>query len=372
MMKDNLPDPRKFLAQHWQKRPLLARNALARFAGALDRTRMLALARRDDVESRLIVRNLAQWHAASGPFTPRDYARLPARNWTILINGLETVLPAARELQDAFRFVPYARHDDVMASYAAPGGGVGPHFDSYDVCLVQGGGQRRWQISAQRDLTLVAGAPLKILRHFDAQREWTVEPGDLLYLPPRYAHDGVALTECVTWSVGFRAPSRRDMIERFLDYLRDQERDDAMYRDPRLKPQAHAAAIHPDMLAQVTRMIGTLRWRKTDIERCLGEYLTEPRATVTFTRPSAMTPAQFAQRLGQVFAEAAPASRMLTSGRHAFINGETVAVDSAARKIIGELADTRRLATGLRIGGPARELLYEWYRAGYLLPGQQD
>ena len=115
-MKDNLPDPRKFLAQHWQKRPLLARNALTRFAGALDRTRMLALARRDDVESRLIVRNRAQWHVASGPFTPRDYARLPARNWTILINGLETVLPAARELQDAFRFVPYARHDDVMAS----------------------------------------------------------------------------------------------------------------------------------------------------------------------------------------------------------------------------------------------------------------
>ncbi len=185
---------------------------------------MIELACRDDVESRLVIGTRSTWRVEHGPFRRRDFARLPPRNWTLLVNGLETVLPAARVLQQKFSFIPYARHDDVMASYAAPGGSVGPHFDSYDVFLVQGAGTRRWQIGRQRDLALIDGAPLRMLQRFRPQRAWTVQSGDLLYLPPRYAHHGVAIDECITWSVGFRAPGRQDMAERFLDFLRDELR----------------------------------------------------------------------------------------------------------------------------------------------------
>ncbi len=365
-MRDNLPPAQKFFAQFWQKKPLLTRGALKRFASGLDRARMLVLACRDDVESRLVLRNRDRWSVANGPFRKRDFAQLPPRNWTLLVNGLETVLPAARELQQAFSFVPYPRHDDVMASFAAPGGGVGPHFDSYDVCLVQGMGRRHWGISAQRELALVDGAPLKILRRFRPSREFTAAPGDLLYLPPRYAHHGVALEECITWSVGFRAPSRRDMIERFLDYLRDQERPDAMYRDSWLKPQRHAGAIGSRMLEEVKAMLAAVRWNDRDIERCLGEFLSEPRASVTFRRPRALAPARFARLLAGHGIRLALASRALVSGPYIFINGEAAVYAQSDRLNFLALADTRKLPPGARMARAMRDLLYEWYRAGYI------
>src|SRR5476651_1036115 len=174
---ENGAEARRFLADFWQKKPLLARGALGQFADVLDRARMIELACRDDVESRLVIGARKTWRVERGPFRKRDFARLPPRDWTLLVNGLEAVLPAARTLQQEFSFVPYARHDDVMASYATPGGSVGPHFDSYDVILVQGVGARRWQISNQRNLELVDGAPLKILNRFRAQRTWTVHAG---------------------------------------------------------------------------------------------------------------------------------------------------------------------------------------------------
>ena len=366
MMTDNLPAAKKFLAQYWQKKPLYARGAMKSLASDLDRARMIELACRDDVESRLVMGARTAWRVEHGPFRRRDFARLPPRGWTLLINGLETLLPAARELQRAFNFIPYARHDDVMASYAVQGGSVGPHFDSYDVCLVQGTGTRHWQISAQRDLELVARAPLKILRRFKAQREWRVGTGDVLYLPPRYAHHGVALDECITWSVGFRAPGRREFTERLLDYLRDQPRADAPYRDAALKTQRHPGVIGSDMLGRIKAMVGSLRWTDADLERCLGEYLTEPRATVTFKHPRRVAPARFGALLADRGLRLAAGTRLLTSGTHAFINGETAPLASASRSVVMQLADTRFIPARLRINADARALLHSWHAAGYV------
>jgi 50S ribosomal protein L16 3-hydroxylase len=365
-MTDSLPGARKFLAEFWQKKPLFARGALPQFAHGLDRARMLELACRDDVESRLVVGARKSWRVEQGPFHPHDFKRLPPRNWTLLVNGLESVMPEARTLQQAFDFIPYARHDDVMASYAAPGGSVGPHFDSYDVALVQATGRRRWQIGAQSNLELVAGAPLKILRRFCAQREWTAQAGDVLYLPPRYAHHGVALDECITWSVGFRAPGRREMIERFLDFLRDEERVDETYRDPQLKPRRHAGAIGKDMLGKIKTILGSLRWTGADIERCLGEYLTDPRQGVVFERARRVSPQRFAQLVHTRGMRLALPTRLLTSGKHVFINSETAVAPATSAGILQRLADTRRLPSGARINTATRALLYEWYRAGYI------
>ena len=370
-MINNLPGARRFLAEFWQKKPLLARGALAQFGGALDRARMIGLACRDDVESRLVIGSRKNWRVEHGPFRKRDFAQLPPRDWTLLINGLENVSAAARALQQKFSFIPYARHDDVMASYAVPGGSVGPHFDSYDVFLLQAAGARRWQLSSQRDLGLIEGAPLKILRRFRSQRTWTAGPGDILYLPPRIAHYGVAVDECITWSIGFRAPNLQDMAERFLDFLRDNLRLDGAYRDPGLRLQRHPAAIGADMLRQVHGMVNSIRWTRADIERCLGEYLTEPRPQVVFRRARRVSAARFAELAAARGIQLALNTRILTCGTQFFINGESVRADAGARDTLRALADRRCLPPRTRTNAAARALLYAWYRAGYIGLGDQ-
>ncbi len=371
-MSDNLLSARgarRFLREFWQRKLLLARGVLPQLASALDRARLIELACRDDVEARLVMGARKTWRIEHGPFRKRDFSRLPPRDWTLLVNGVENFVPAARELQQRFGFIPYARHDDVMVSYAAPGGGVGPHVDSYDVFLLQGAGTRRWQVSAQHDLALLETAPLKILRRFRPQHEWTLAGGDLLYLPPGYAHHGVAISDCITWSIGMRAPSRQEMAARFLDFLQDRLQLDGGYRDPGLKPQRHPAAIGRTMLREVRAMVNSIRWRDTDIARCLGEYLTEPRPNVVFGHAQRMPAARFARAAGARGLRLDPKSRLLFSGRLLFINGETLRPEAAARDWLRELADRRRLPPLARVDSATWKLLYQWYRAGYIEPG---
>ncbi len=364
---------RRFLREFWQRKPLLLRNALPQLAALADRASLIKLACRDDVESRLVFGAGKSWRVEHGPFRRSDFARLPARNWTLLVNGAENFVPAAREIQSLFSFVPYARHDDVMVSYAAPGGSVGPHFDSYDVFLLQGSGSRRWQISAQRDLALVDAAPLKILRRFRPRHAWTLCAGDLLYLPPRFAHHGVAADGCITWSVGCRAPSRQEMAARFLDFVQDHLQLDGSYRDPGLTPQRHPAAISTDMLRQVRAMVRAIHWDDADIARCLGEYLSEPRPNVVFDRARRLPAGLFARAAAQRGLRLDLKTRMLSRGRMIFINGETVTIDSAARALMQRLADRRELLPRAAIGKKALAPLYRWYCAGYieLGPGAQ-
>jgi 50S ribosomal protein L16 3-hydroxylase len=361
---------RRFLREFWQHKLLLARGVLPRLGAALDRAHLIELACREDVESRLVFGARKTWRVEHGPFRRRDFARLPPRDWTLLVNGVENFVPAARALQMQFGFVPYARQDDVMVSYAAPGGGVGPHFDSYDVFLLQGAGTRRWQVGGQRDLALVDGAPLKILRRFRPQREWTLQTGDLLYLPPRYAHHGIAVGECITWSIGFRAPSRQEMAARFLDFLQDDLHLDGAYRDPGLMPQRHPATIGKTMLREVRGMVAAIRWNNAKIERCLGEYLTEPRPHIVFGRVRGMPATRFARLVAMHGVQLDLKSRMLLSGNRIFINGESVTVDAATRQPLRDLADRRCLPPQPKINRRTRELLYQWYCAGYIEPGE--
>ncbi len=356
---------RRFLKEFWQKKPLLLRNALPQVAGLVDRAYLIGLACRSDVESRLVIGTRRRWRVDHGPFQRRDLARLPARDWSLLVNGVENVLPAARDVQQAFSFVSYARQDDVMISYAAPGGSVGPHFDSYDVFLLQGAGVRRWQVSAQRDLALVEGAPLRLLEKFRPQHAWTLRSGDLLYLPPRYAHHGIASSDCITWSIGCRAPTQQELATRFLDDVQDRLHLEGLYRDPQLTPTRHPAAISRRMIEHAHAAIRAVRWNGTDVARGLGEYLSEPRANVVFERPKRISADRFRRAAAQRGLRLALKTRMLYAGQMVFINGECVVVEKAAARALLALADGRELRPG-SYGARAGALLYRWYCDGYI------
>src|SRR5512134_705390 len=293
-MKSTFPaglDPARFLRGHWQRKPLLLRRAFPGFAGVLSPRELMRLACRDDVQSRLVLRRGARWELRHGPFRPRDLRALPPRGWSLLVQEVNHFLPAAEELLARFSFLPHARLDDLMVSFAPDGGGVGPHFDSYDVFLLQGPGRRRWRISAQENRELVPNAPLRILRRFRPEQEWVLEPGDMLYLPPRYAHDGVAVGDCMTYSIGFRAPSNQELVTGFLDHLAETVQLPGMYQDPDLSPQRDPARIGEPMLRTVEAAISQLRWGRREILRFLGCNLTEPKPHVFFTPPRPPLPA---------------------------------------------------------------------------------
>src|SRR3954466_11988991 len=223
--------PREFLRRHWQKRPLFVRGALPRFSGVLSEPELRALAARDDVESRVVERRGPRYRTQHGPFAR---LRPQRRDWTLLVSGVNLHHVGADRLLRRFAFVPQARLDDVMVSYAAPGGGVGPHVDSYDVFLLQGEGRRRWRI----------WGPGKTFHG-----EFICEKGDLLYLPPGWKHDGVALEACYTYSIGFRAPRGAELAARFLDWLHERGLPDAAYRDPGLAPAKRPADVPKAMIA---------------------------------------------------------------------------------------------------------------------------
>jgi 50S ribosomal protein L16 3-hydroxylase len=363
---------RRFLAQHWQKQPLLVRAALPGFRGVLTPAQLLRLACRADAQSRLVIRNARRWELHQGPFQRDLFRRLPTRGWSVLVHEVDRLLPAARALLERFSFVPYARLDDLMVSFALPGGGVGPHCDSYDVFLLQGHGRRRWRVSHQRDTALVAGAPLKLLRDFRPQQQWVLEPGDMLYLPPGWAHDGVALDACMTYSIGFRAPAWQELTIHFLRYLEDRVELEGLYQDPGLQPQNSPARIARSMVREVARRLGDIRWTGSDVARFLGQYLTEPKAHVYFMQPRPrLALGAFAERArrGGVGLEAC--SQMLYFGDLFFINGETVEAKGRSCASLRRLADARVLSTVDVTQRGLVALLHQWYGAGYLSPRQQ-
>lgn len=359
----------QFLQRHWQKKPLLARASLPQFAALAGRRDLIELAQDAQAESRLVIRRGGRWQVRHGPFSPRDFRALPARNWTLLVQGVNHLLPQAQDLLDRFAFIPHARLDDLMVSYAPPGGGVGPHFDSYDVFLLQGEGRRRWQVSSQRDLALVDDAPLKILRNFRAGREWTLSGGDMLYLPPRYAHDGVALDDCITYSVGFRAPSAQDLCSRFLDFLQDRLEVPGIYADPGLKPAKHPGHIDRRLTRGLLRLLDGVRWTRGDLLRFIGEDLSTPKPHVMFAAPQrALTEAAFAKSVAGTGLHLLPQTILLYDDSAFYINGERCVTTASAGTRIRRLADRRVLPPSVLPAATAATL-YQWYRAGYLAPG---
>ena len=257
--------PVAFLRRHWQKRPLLVRGAFPRFRDPVTPKRLLALSLKGEVDSRLVLtgggrRTFEVWH---GPQHPKRLRRLQAANGTLLVENVDRHVRGVRALQSAFDFIPRWRFDDVMVSFATPGGGVGPHIDSYDVFLIQGRGRRRWSIDSRAQPVHRSGLDLKVLRSFRPELSWVLEPGDMLYVPPGLSHEGVALEEALTYSVGFRAPSHRALVAAFAERLLASTPEDRLYGDPDLQPAAARGDIEPKALVRMRRII------RAEIDRAL-------------------------------------------------------------------------------------------------------
>ncbi|RYF47604.1 MAG: cupin domain-containing protein [Comamonadaceae bacterium] len=354
--------PAQFMRTYWHKKPLLVRQAIAGFQPPVRRADLFALAGAEGVESRLVQLRKGQWLLRHGPFARRSLPALQTPDWTLLVQGVDLHDDAAHALMQQFRFVPEARLDDLMISYASNGGGVGPHFDSYDVFLLQAHGRRRWRIGRQKDFTLREGIPLKVLEHFEPEQEFVLEPGDMLYLPPRWAHDGVAEGECMTYSIGFRSPNRADVAQNILLRLADEATDDEgkpIYRDPRQEAVGQPGAI-PEALQTFAR--DAVRRALADphsVERALGESLTEPKSNVWFepAPPSGLLEGVTLDRR----------TRMMYDQRHVFINGESYRAAGRDATLMRRLADERALSARdlAKASDDALELLSSWCDSGW-------
>ncbi|HJV61594.1 MAG TPA: cupin domain-containing protein [Albitalea sp.] len=355
--------PQVFMRRHWQKQPLLIRQAVPGVQPPLNRNELFALASREEVESRLIEHCGADWTLRHGPFSKRQLPSLKQAAWTLLVQGVDLHDERAHELLSRFRFVPDARLDDLMISYATDGGGVGPHFDSYDVFLLQVHGKRRWRIGRAADTTLVADVPLKILARFEPEEEHLLEPGDMLYLPPRWAHDGVAEGECMTCSIGFRVPARDEVGREVLQRLLDGEEPSAaptLYRDPSQPATDTPARIPSTLQAFTGEAVARLVENSKSLACALGEWLSEPKPLVAFDEGQALPPD------GGIVLDRR--TRMLYDDDHVFINGEAYRTGGTDATVVRQLADRRRLSGQQlqRASTQARALIEEWAHAGWL------
>ena len=358
--------PETFMRRHWEKKPLLIRAAIPGFAPLLDRAELLDLAAQDDVESRLVVQaqpdKQGQWRLKHGPFARKSLPPFKKAGWTLLVQGVDFHDERVHQLMQQFRFVPDARLDDVMISYATDGGGVGPHFDSYDVFLLQAYGRRRWRIGRQKDLSLLPDMPVNILANFVPEQEFVLEPGDILYLPPHYAHDGIAEGECMTYSIGFRSPSKGEMARELLQCLSEQAAEEAgtaIYRDPGQEAVGASAEIPQGMVQFAQDAFQAALKDPLALQRSLGEILTEPKAQVWFQAGEPYTTGGV--RLDR-------RTRMLHDSKHVFINGESFRAAGSDARLMRALADARELAAKevAKLSEPAQDLLSQWCEDGWL------
>jgi 50S ribosomal protein L16 3-hydroxylase len=354
--------PATFMAKHWQRKPALIRQAVPQAAQVLSRQELFALAERPEVESRLIQGQGEHWHMRSGPLKRRALPPIAQPNWTLLVQGVDQLDPRAYELLQQFRFLPDARLDDIMISWASEGGGVGPHFDSYDVFLLQLHGKRQWRIGRQTDLSLKPDMPLKILADFQPERTFVLEPGDMLYLPPNWAHDGTALGgDCMTLSVGFKAPARAGLAAEVLLRMAEMYEDEQLYTDKGAEPTAKPGEMPNGLLAfaqdAVTRLVGDPK----ALACALGEVMTEPKPNVYFHAPAQAWD-------GRSDLYLSPTSRMLYDKHHVFINGESFQAAGLDAKIIKNVANKKYISVAeiTALSGAAHDLVLEWYEAGWL------
>jgi 50S ribosomal protein L16 3-hydroxylase len=361
--------PTQFMRRHWQKKPLLVRQAVPLSQPPVSRQALFALAGQEGVESRLIQHDARTgWRLRHGPLARRALPPLTRPAWTLLVQGVDLHDDAAHALLRHFGFMPDARLDDLMISYASDGGGVGPHFDSYDVFLLQASGRREWAIGRQRDLTLQPGQPQKILADFQPEQRFVLEPGDMLYLPPRYAHDGVARGgDCMTYSIGFRSATAAelggDLLARLADAVAHEDGPSRRYADAAQvaveQPGAIPAVLQDFARAAVRRALAD----DAAIDRALGESLTEPKSHVWFDSAED-------QDLSQGLC-LDRRTRMLYDARHVFINGESYRAAGRDARLMQRLSDARCLSAAewARLSGEAQTLLADWAEAGWLRAG---
>jgi 50S ribosomal protein L16 3-hydroxylase len=364
--------PAEFLRRHWQKQPLLVRDALPGFESFLTRAELFALACLDGVESRLVLERGGDypWQVVHGPFSLAMLRKLPRRHWSLLVQHVNLLLPEAAALLRQFSFVPNWRIDDLMVSCAPAGGSVGAHLDSYDVFLLQAEGLRRWSINradyGESDFT--EGLDLRIIGDFHADEEYLVGPGDMLYLPPGVAHHGVALEDCLTFSIGFRAPSRVEGLGRFLDEL--QPEADARYADPGLKPQSHPGEITPASRAAIRELLRAATAEDREIDLWFGRHATALPEGMHLVPPrKSLSRREFARRLKE-----AGAIRLATAGRAAFmrlgsktvlfVNGRAHELPRSCAAFVQALADRGAARVPRRIPAALLGVLHEEHKRG--------
>jgi len=357
--------PERFLTDYWQKKPLLVRGAVPDITRLPGRDELLALAADENMESRF-VSQAGGWQMRHGPFSQRELKRA-AKPWTVLVQSMNLASDTAEQLMRCFDFIPYARLDDLMVSYATDGGGVGPHFDNYDVFLIQGMGSRRWRIGKQKDTTLIDGLPVRILKDFKPTCDWILEPGDMLYLPPEWAHDGTAMGECMTFSVGFRTFPAQELAEQFLMFLQDRVRLSGRYRDPELKRQKHPAEIGSAMIDQVTGTLSSIRWNRSTVCDFLGLALTEPKPHVFFDPPAQpLSLTRFTAAAKRRGIRLDRRSLLLFSGKRFYLNGEPWQVPAADVSVLRQLADKRALDSLVSLQTESLTLLHAGYCDGFI------
>ena len=358
-----------FMRLHWQRTPRLIRAAVADPLTGFDRRRVFALAAQDDVESRLIVHLGRKWTIRHGPLARRSLPALTMPRWTLLVQGVDLHDEGTRRLRDRFRFIGDARLDDVMISFATDGGGVGPHLDSYDVFLLQVAGRRRWRIGRTAKPAWRGDMPLKMLRGFVPSHDWLLEPGDMLYLPPGWGHDGIAVGECITASIGFRAPAEAglaaELVQRVAEAAVDDDEASVPHAERRYRDAGEPATDRPARIPDRLRRFADAsidRLLQDSIARgqALGEVLSEPKPGTWFER-SASAPTL----ASAVVLDAA--TRMLYDDRHVYINGESFRASGRDATLMRRLADLRCLdaASVARASAGARDLLSDWLRTGW-------
>ena len=271
---------REFMRDYWQKKPLLIRQALPGFETPISPDELAGLALEEEVESRLVIEHgVTPWELRRGPFEEDAFSTLPERDWTLLVQAVDQFVPEVAELMENFKFLPKWRIDDVMVSFATAGGGVGPHFDNYDVFLLQGYGKRRWQVGqmCNSESALLDHTDLKILAEFEPTEEWVLEPGDMLYLPPLLAHCGTAEDDCMTYSVGFRAPSAAEVLTHFTDFLSQFLPDEERYSDAGAQPSSDPTQIQRDSLDRLKALLNEHMSDERLLMTWFGQFMTEPR-----------------------------------------------------------------------------------------------
>ncbi len=359
-----------FLERYWQREPLLLRQAIPGFKPILTRAELFEWAGSEDAESRLVQRKDEHWLLRHGPFGRRQLPPLRQPNWTLLVQGVNLLDDTVATLLERFRFVPDARLDDVMISWASDGGGVGPHVDAYDVFLLQAEGQRQWRIGPVKTPRFQPDRPLKLLVDFEPDTELVLNSGDMLYLPPGWGHDGVALGPCMTYSIGFRAPSAGELLQQLLWKLADGLDEGARYRDRgRIDPACagHPARLPGDMVQFLQTAFNRLRPATCDFEVALGELLTEPKQQVRFEPPQ-QKPAQLDRMCARHGVRLDRRSRMLYSASDVYINGERVEAELARSRWLRVLADRHALghADWKLASTHERSLLLQWCAQGWL------
>lgn len=372
-------DTDDFLREYWQKKPLLIRNAFPDIQTPVSAEELAGLACETEVNARLIIEKDAEhpWSVQYGPFDDSDFQQLPRTHWTLLVSDVEKLVAETQYIKQRFNFIPDWRIDDLMFSYAVTGGSVGPHIDAYDVFLLQTQGRRQWNISSNYSENYLSNTELKILSSFSAEQQWTLEPGDMLYLPPGIAHHGIALEDCITCSIGFRAPSARALVSEYAEAVAITLAEDIRYTDPDLKSQAHPAEISHGTLEKIRVLLQqNLVIDEKFIIHWFGDYLTDTRSNTLLADATDIDPVSHYEELLALLSSTRylcqhPASRLLFVRDNAaaivFANGEHYITSMAFAELVCQYQPINNAhITSLPMNDQDQQVLVKLYNNGYL------